>query len=68
MQGDLDNILKPIIDSLDGVIFQNDRWIEEIFVKKYEPGRIIDLVDPSTKLIEAQQEDRPLLYIKVDRL
>lgn len=67
MQGDLDNILKPILDSLEGEIIVNDRLVEEILIKKYEPERIIDLIDPSETLIEAQQSDRPTLYVKVER-
>ena len=67
MQGDLDNILKPILDSLEGEIIVNDRLVEEILIKKYEPERIIHLIDPSETLIEAQQSDRPTLYVKVER-
>lgn len=34
--GDIDGRLKPLLDSLEGVIYQNDKQVVEIVVRKYK--------------------------------
>jgi len=38
MQGDVDNIVKLIIDGMLSVIYSDDRLIERVVVQKFEPG------------------------------
>ena len=66
MEGDLDNIVKPILDALSGLIYVDDAQVERILVQKFEPGRIATFSEPSAKLAEAVAKSGPRLYIKVD--
>lgn len=65
MQGDIDNIVKPILDALCGHIYIDDRQVERVLVQKFERGRVITFSPPSSKFIEALNEDEPILYIRV---
>ena len=38
MQGDVDNIVKPILDAMTHIVYLNDRHIERVVVQKFEPG------------------------------
>ncbi len=44
MQGDVDNIVKPILDALSKHIYNDDGQVERIWVQKFEPGRIFNLL------------------------
>lgn len=68
MQGDLDNIIKPILDALNGVVYTDDRLVTDLIVKKYDPDRLVDFIDPSDTLISAQQENAPCVYVRIDTL
>ncbi len=65
MQGDLDNIVKPILDALSKHIYYDDRQVERIWVQKFEPGRIFPFARPSKALAEALSADKPLLFIRL---
>ena len=39
MQGDVDNIVKLVLDALNKHIYQDDHQIERVVVQKFEPGR-----------------------------
>jgi crossover junction endodeoxyribonuclease RusA len=66
MEGDLDNIVKPILDALSNLIYVDDAQVERILVQRFEPGRIATFSGPSPKLAEAVAKSGPRLYIKVD--
>jgi hypothetical protein len=66
MEGDLDNILKPILDALSKLIYLDDAQVERILVQKFEPGRIATFSQPSAMLAEAVAKSGPRLYIKID--
>lgn len=66
LAGDLDNIVKPILDALCAVIYVDDRQIERIVVQKFEPTRLIPFSDPTAALAEAVEGIEPLVYIRVD--
>jgi crossover junction endodeoxyribonuclease RusA len=38
MEGDIDNIVKPILDGMKAIVYLNDRVIERVTVQKVEPG------------------------------
>lgn len=38
MDGDVDNIVKPILDGMLTVIYPGDRLLERVIVQKFEPG------------------------------
>lgn len=65
MQGDLDNIIKLVLDAMSRLIYVDDRQVERIVVQKFEPGRPFSFRDPSAVLAEALEGSRPVLYIRV---
>lgn len=66
MVGDLDNILKPILDALVHLVYIDDRQVERILVQKFEPDRAFSFDDPSPRLIEASVDARPRVYVRID--
>ena len=65
MQGDIDNIVKPILDALERHVYINDRQIHRLVVQKFEPGNVFPFLSPTAVLKEALNRTKPLLYIRV---
>ncbi len=65
MQGDLDNIVKPILDALSNHIYIDDRQVERIVVQKFEEGNSFTFNQSTIKLAEALSGKRPVLYVKI---
>ena len=65
MQGDVDNIVKPVLDALSRHIFINDRQVERVLVQKFEPGNVFGFAQPSETFAEALDGEKPVLYVRV---
>jgi crossover junction endodeoxyribonuclease RusA len=65
MQGDIDNIVKPILDALGQHIYIDDAQVERVVVQKFEPGNVFLFRSPSAMLAEALGGRKPLLYVRV---
>ena len=65
MQGDIDNIIKPILDALNAHIYMDDTQVERVVVQKFEPGNIFNFKKPSQKLAAALEEKKPVLFVRV---
>jgi crossover junction endodeoxyribonuclease RusA len=65
MQGDVDNIVKAILDALKLHVFIDDHQVERIVVQKFEPGLVFAFARPTPKLEEALVAKPPILYIRV---
>jgi hypothetical protein len=65
MQGDVDNIVKLILDGMDRHVFIDDRQIERVVVQKFEPERIFRFSEPTLPMIQAISGDKPILYVRV---
>ncbi len=65
MQGDLDNIVKPILDAMCRSIYVDDQQVERVVVQKFEPDRIFVFSDPSPVLLDALAFDGATVYIRV---
>jgi Holliday junction resolvase RusA-like endonuclease len=65
MQGDVDNIVKPVLDALSRHIFINDRQVERVLVQKFEPGNVFGFAQPSETFAEALDGAKPVLYVRV---
>jgi hypothetical protein len=65
MQGDLDNIVKPILDALSKHIYNDDWQVERIWIQKFEPGYIFPFARRSDVLSEALRGEKPLLFIRL---
>jgi crossover junction endodeoxyribonuclease RusA len=65
MQGDVDNIVKLVLDALSRHIYNDNRQVERVWVQKFEPGRIFQFSRPSDVLSEALSGEKPLLFIRL---
>lgn len=65
MQGDIDNIVKPILDALSRHIYMDDRQVERVVVQKFEPGNVFTFAQPSAVFADALVGDRPIVYVRV---
>jgi Holliday junction resolvase RusA-like endonuclease len=66
MEGDVDNIVKPILDAMVGVAFLDDRVIERVTAQKFEPGCDWAFFSPSERLDVALGAEPPVVYIRVN--
>lgn len=66
MEGDVDNIVKPIIDGMEKVIYPSDRLIERIVAQKFEPGVAWTFKSLTPTLEAALEMERPVVYIRLD--
>lgn len=65
MQGDIDNIVKPILDALRKHIYGDDGQVERIWVQKFERASAAEISSPSPVLADAIQREKPLLYVRL---
>lgn len=65
MQGDVDNIVKLILDGMCRHVFVDDQQVERIVIQKFEPGSIFSFSKPAPLMIEAINGQKPILYIRV---
>lgn len=65
MQGDIDNIVKPVLDALCKHIYFDDRQVERVWVQKFEPEKIFGFSAPFAILARAIEADKPLLYVRI---
>lgn len=65
MQGDVDNIVKPILDALAHHIYLDDKQVERLLIQKFEPGNVFGFANPSTTIAGALEGDKPVLYVRV---
>lgn len=66
MQGDIDNIVKPILDALIHVAYQDDKDVERVTAQKFEPGVAWNFEKPSQRLETALAAAPPVVYVRVD--
>lgn len=65
MQGDVDNIVKLILDALCRHIYIDDKQVERVVVQKFEPGNVFPFSDPSEVFVQALAAPKPLVYIRI---
>jgi Holliday junction resolvase RusA-like endonuclease len=65
MEGDIDNIVKLVLDALVRHIYLDDRQVERVVVQKFEPGKAFPFGQASPTLRQAMDGDKPLLYVRV---
>ena len=66
MRGDVDNIVKWIVDAMRPDVFIDDSQVERVIVQKFEPGRDASFLDPSPVLSAALEKPRPIVSLRVD--
>ena len=65
MQGDVDNIVKLILDALCRHIYIDDHQVERVVVQKFEPHKVFSFGQPSATLAKALFMEKPLLYVRI---
>ena len=63
---DVDNILKPICDALNGVAYVDDSQITEIASTKWDLQSLPTLIDPPLDVTAAIATGDDFVYIRVD--
>ena len=66
MNGDVDNIVKLIVDGMVAVIYPDDRLLDRIIVQKSEPGVEAVFYSLTPTLERAVETDPPVIYIRID--
>jgi crossover junction endodeoxyribonuclease RusA len=65
MMGDIDNIVKPILDALSAHIYVDDQQVERLVVQKFDPGVPFEVENPSETVVAAVTGPRPVLYVRL---
>ncbi len=65
MDGDIDNIIKPVPDALGRNIDMDDGQVERVVAQKFEPAKMFNFSAPSAKLADAVNGQKPVLYVKL---
>lgn len=65
MQGDLDNIVKLVLDALSAHIYVDDGQVECILVQRFEPGNVFEFASPTAALADALSRHKPVLYVRI---
>lgn len=66
MEGDIDNIIKPVLDGMAGVAYPDDRVVERVVSQKFEPEVDWVFASPSDRLAAALDSEAPIVYVRVD--
>jgi crossover junction endodeoxyribonuclease RusA len=64
-QGDIDNIVKPILDAMTRRVYMDDNQFHRVLVQKFEPGGIFQFASPSETLAGAIEGTKPILYVRL---
>jgi crossover junction endodeoxyribonuclease RusA len=67
MEGDIDNIIKPILDSLNRHVYHDDHQVERIVIQKFEPENLFAFAAPSERLTEAIAGETKALHKAFER-
>jgi crossover junction endodeoxyribonuclease RusA len=63
---DLDNLAKPVLDALKGLVYQDDGQVTDIAMRKRDLARSLRIVSPSEMLLEALRRDAEFLHVLVE--
>ncbi len=65
MQGDIDNIVKLVLDACRPHIYLDDSQIERVVVQKFEPDHLFSFGNPSATFVQAFEGAKPALYVRI---
>lgn len=65
MQGDVDNIVKLVLDALCGHMYVDDSQVDRIVVQRFQPGSLFSFASPSATLEEALERPDSVLYVRL---
>jgi len=62
---DVDNMPKPILDALNGLVYGDDSQITDLVCRKRDRNRDLQFQDPSSVLVETLGRSEQFLHITV---
>jgi crossover junction endodeoxyribonuclease RusA len=65
MQGDIDNIVKLVLDALSRHVYVDDAQVERVVVQKFEPGNAFSFPQLTATLAKALTVEKPVLYVRI---
>ena len=65
MQGDIDNIVKPVLDALAPNLYIDDSQVERVVAQRFNPKRRFNFAKPSAILSDAIKQSSSALYVRV---
>jgi crossover junction endodeoxyribonuclease RusA len=63
--GDVDNIVKPLLDGMSACIYIDDSQVERIVVQKFEPEYRFPFATPTLALSAAVDAPTSVVYVRV---
>ncbi len=66
IEGDIDNIVKPILDAMMSVAYLDDRLVERIVAQKFEPAIERNFTNLTPQLAAALDAEAPVVYVRID--
>ena len=63
---DLDNLAKPVLDALKGLVCQDDEQVTDIKMRKRDMTRDLRILAPSPVLLDAFRRGEEFLHIHVE--
>jgi crossover junction endodeoxyribonuclease RusA len=66
MIGDIDNIVKPIMDASVRIAYMDDGDVERVVIQRFEPQVEWYFSDPADQLAVALDIDPPIVYLRID--
>jgi hypothetical protein len=65
MQGDIDNIVKPILDAMNNKVYDDDNQVDRVVVQRFVGDAAIVIDNPSAVMTRALVSKRPLMYVRI---
>jgi crossover junction endodeoxyribonuclease RusA len=65
MTGDIDNIIKLVLDGLSKHVYIDDRQIVRVVAQKFERDRVFTFSSPSEVLVNCMLGEKPALYVRI---
>lgn len=62
---DVDNIPKPILDALKGIVYDDDHQVSDLLCRKRELGGDLLIRNPSAAVLDSLGDGEPFLHIGV---
>jgi len=66
MEGDIDNIVKPILDALKAIVYHDDNVVERVLVQRFEPDIPWSFATVPNLLRTALEQMPPAVYIRIE--
>jgi crossover junction endodeoxyribonuclease RusA len=65
MVGDVDNIVKYVVDALTGYVYSDDSQIDRLLVQRFDSRRMATFTNPSETLANCVSGKKPALYVRI---